>query len=1152
MGASLICASVVPAQGQFEPAIPARAAPATELTAGALRLRAALGEAWRWNSYSREDGLNSNSVTALLQASTNEVYAATNLGVCRYDLWQWDVFPFPAGNPAPDITTIAESLKEIYALGAGVLWRLLGEGVLEPVYRGQSLFLARGRFGELFLLDGGERRHFKIRREALSPLDPEDQPLLNVTGEIRAYAVAGDGRHWIATTFDLFTRDLSRKRWKRVERREVDPRLGDQVCVRFFRVEHEASPRRAAGDPIGGEESAELWGWFVPRDDASTETGASGILARLDGEVWRPASAPDRSVTRILRLHDGIYVATTEDGRVIVSPDGRDWETAAELGIGSVALAAEIVDTSGVVWFRVGPGGIAVFDPESRRWSHVETGHEGVHPSVLSLIETSGGDVFAGMDSAVVLHERSGRIQSFPFPRVTGLAEDGEGRVWITSNAFLGAHVYDGINWHRVTAPGLRDHRIARIVKDWRGELWFLPHRDVDGPSSAIFRHSVLTGSQFETVSLEGGRYAVNDLLRLRTGELWLATDRGVFRGRFLSGEEVGEPRFVPEQQWDLDDGLLSSATWSVAEGSDGSIWVCYPDSATGVSRIRGDEVESFREISSAVWSIRTLGDDLWFGTDRGLTRFDGECFYDVPVGSAGDRWSGVWPVFPSVSEPGTLLIGTHGQGVWRYRPLEGRRPPRFTHRDLPNEIDEDGVGTFSWGANDHRGDTPPGELLYRTRVDNEPWSVFSHESSLRVGPLAAGDHVLEVEVRDRDGNSCREPIVHRFSVAGFAPSRDWVTSALLAVAAIVGLAALAIVLRWSLAHRRRQTRYRALFASYPHPLFVLDAGGRVIDFNGNAAESLGIDPARLDDVVGRPLTLLPFFAHRDLDAPLRMLAAGEPFSIQGFRPNDADERIFRLRGFTIGGGQRTRVVVVVEETREARVAALRERDRRLESLQGLSRRLSRDLRGILDHLDAFLGSEEHPPSVDDRLLERLTEAQELTDRLALFCGSANDSSEPEEEIDLNALLQSLVDAETASRGGVRVDFRAQVGLWPVRAQRNRLSAAFEAILRNAREAMATTGTLTVRTSNTRLVDDPGGLLDGAYVEVRIRDSGPGMNEPERERALEPFFTTKLSDGNSGIGLSIAYGAVRGHGGDLRLKAATGAGTEVVIYLAKA
>ncbi|GGF19323.1 hypothetical protein GCM10011611_26550 [Aliidongia dinghuensis] len=122
---------------------------------------------------------------------------------------------------------------------------------------------------------------------------------------------------------------------------------------------------------------------------------------------------------------------------------------------------------------------------------------------------------------------------------------------------------------------------------------------------------------------------------------------------------------------------------------------------------------------------------------------------------------------------------------------------------------------------------------------------------------------------------------------------------------------------------------------------------------------------------------------------------------------------------------------------------------------------------------------------------------------------------------------------------------------WLIEADRSEFENALLNMANNSRDAMPDGGRLTIRVE-TRPHDATArpDLAPGDHLVVTVTDTGCGMPPDVRERAFEPFFTAKKSDGGgTGLGLSMVYGFVRRSGGVARILSTVGQGTTIELVL---
>ncbi len=137
----------------------------------------------------------------------------------------------------------------------------------------------------------------------------------------------------------------------------------------------------------------------------------------------------------------------------------------------------------------------------------------------------------------------------------------------------------------------------------------------------------------------------------------------------------------------------------------------------------------------------------------------------------------------------------------------------------------------------------------------------------------------------------------------------------------------------------------------------------------------------------------------------------------------------------------------------------------------------------------------------------------------------AKPGEEPMAEVDLAAVLADVLLLGYRFRDSdIEVQAAIEHTPLPVLGSANRLKQFFVNILNNGIDAAGRGGAVKVTASRCQ---------NGDYVEVVIEDNGPGIPDEVREEIFNPFFTTKTTRHNTGLGLSICQQIVEAHNGIL-------------------
>ena len=246
----------------------------------------------------------------------------------------------------------------------------------------------------------------------------------------------------------------------------------------------------------------------------------------------------------------------------------------------------------------------------------------------------------------------------------------------------------------------------------------------------------------------------------------------------------------------------------------------------------------------------------------------------------------------------------------------------------------------------------------------------------------------------------------------------------------------------------------------------------------------------------------------------------------------------------------------IVDRTREllASEAALRQ-SQKMEAMGQLTGGVAHDFNnlltpiiGSLDMLTRRGVGNERERRLIDGALQSADRAKTLVQRLLAF---ARRQPLQAVAVDLAVLIDGMGELIGSTVGpGIDLHVELSAHLPPANADANQLEMAILNLGVNARDAMPDGGTLTIAAAPESVkAGHRSGLKLGHYVRLAIADTGSGMDEATRVRAVEPFFSTKGVGKGTGLGLSMVHGLAAQLGGGLTIVSEPGRGTTIELWL---
>jgi PAS domain S-box-containing protein len=213
----------------------------------------------------------------------------------------------------------------------------------------------------------------------------------------------------------------------------------------------------------------------------------------------------------------------------------------------------------------------------------------------------------------------------------------------------------------------------------------------------------------------------------------------------------------------------------------------------------------------------------------------------------------------------------------------------------------------------------------------------------------------------------------------------------------------------------------------------------------------------------------------------------------------------------------------------------------------GVAHEMNSPLQTITGILDSLLRRLERGDVDIERFRHNLTTVKrnswrvaEIIRALLTYVRAPMEKMEPQ---DLNSIIWDallLLDHQVKDRQNIDIRTQFADDLPVLICDRNGISQVLINLLTNAMESMPSGGVITVRTFY---------LSDAKSAAFEIEDNGAGMPVSIQPKIFDPFFTTKPLGEGMGLGLSVVWGIIKAHGGEIKVQSSEGVGSSFRITL---
>lgn len=798
----------------------------------------------------------------------------------------------------------------------------------------------------------------------------------------------------------------------------------------------------------------------------------------------------------LLELSDGTLAVGQPGGISLIAPDG---------GVKTLSFAADedhqlalrialdlAQDSHGVVWIAGYSAGVGCWSPgdESIVWKLQE---DALRSTVSSVYVDEDDTVWVSDHRGVAFLQRDPETGELEFARsdfdlpdqaaVRRIVHDDEAGFVLASSSH-GLFLENGGAWlnARHADPDFNNTYGALRTRD--GVMYVATRAGLCIQRGAEL---VPAGAPFDRFD-----HPVYSLLEDRRGDLWIGTDRGVFRHVRGEGDAAGAL-----EVFTVYDGLAGQETNRAA-------------------------------------AIEDSNGRLWFGTHKGLSRL----LEDQPP----------WPAPPPAPTLSLLSDGAEYENTEAVALPRGREDLTFRFQSISFARDARVEYAYRLASADGEFEEHGRTLQNEVRFARLPVGSYSFEVSASSRETANSASTTFADIR------VRPPIW--LSTWAFGLYALLLLASTVVFRALVSARRRSARLSDLVDERSRaldesERRYREIFERNRSAQLIVDPRTRrVLDANPAARATFGPDER---GVRGASLATLLGLPEDELAEKLGRIERGDSVQLVLDRHDPrAPERNLELYACTFElGGREVVQATVLDVTNRVRLEEELRQAEKLKSLGQLAGGIAHDFNNLLT---AILGTAEQARGElpEDHATRRdLDDIRRAGQRGAKLIAQLLAFSRQQvlhaEVLEINAIVHEsvcLLGRLLEEPIHITTDFDPDAGY--VRIDRGQLDRVLFNLALNARDAMPGGGELRISTSREERGRN-GGTRPG--VLLRVRDDGAGMDADVLARVFDPFFTTKEVGKGTGLGMATVHGIVHQSGGEIGVSSSPGEGTCVDIWL---